>query len=286
MEGKRRIVITVAPVGAVPTIPTRENAPYIPITPEQVAKETYRSYQAGASIVHLHGRDPKTGKPTIVINVFKDYIEKIREKCDIVIQFSTGGGAITLNLSPEARLEPVKQLKPEMASLNAGSFNFGRIGVFQNTVETIELFAKSMKYWGVIPEFEVYDMGMIETVKRLILGEKLINPPLQFSLVLGVMGAIPANPRNLLFMVESLPEKSRWQVIAIGRHQFTLGTVGTILGGNVRVGMEDNLYLSKGILAKTNAELVEKMAKIIRSLDFEVATVEETRKLLGIPPTV
>jgi 3-keto-5-aminohexanoate cleavage enzyme len=281
MEGKRKVIVTVAPIGA---IPTRKDTPYIPITPEEIAEETYRSYQAGASIVHLHARDPKTEGSTVDVNVFKTCIEMIRGKCDIVIQISTGGGAISLNLSPEMRLRPVKELRPEMASLNAGSLNFGRIGILQNTPETIELFAKSMKEWGVIPEFEIYDIGMIETVKRLILEENLLEPPLQFSVIFGVMGGIPAIPKNLIFMVESLPENSRWQVIGIGKHQFPMGAMGVLLGGNVRVGMEDNIYLSKGVLAKSNAELVDKVVKIIGTLDLDVATVNETRSFLNIKP--
>jgi len=282
MQGKRRVVITVAPVGS---IPTRKDTPYIPITPEEIAEETYQSYQAGASVVHLHTRDPMTGKPVADKGIFKSYIEKIKEKCDIIINITTGASAISLRLTPEKRLQPVKELRPEMATLNAGSFNFGRIGVFENLPETIELFARSMKEWNVIPEFEIYDIGMIDTVKRLM-DEKVVSPPPQLSLILGVMGGISATPKNLLFMVESIPEKSNWQVIAIGRHQFTLGTMGVLVGGNVRVGMEDNIFLSKGVLAKSNAELVEKMARIIRNLDLEVATVEETRKLLGIHPRV
>ena len=280
MEGKQKVIITVAPVGA---IPTRKDTPTIPITPEEIAEETFRSYQAGASIVHLHARDPRTQKSSIDIDLFKVSIERIREKCDIIIQISTGGGAISLDLSPEMRLRPVKELKPEMASLNAGSFNFGRVGIFHNPPETIELFSKSMREWGVIPEFEIYDIGMIGNVKSLILERNLIEPPLQFSLVLGVMGGIPATPKTLFFMVESLPERSRWQVISIGRLQFSMGTMGILSGGNVRVGMEDNIYLSKGVLAKSNAELVEKMVKIIRALDLDVATVNETRSFLNIP---
>lgn len=283
MERKRKVIITVAPVGA---IPTRKDTPYIPITPEEIAEETFRSYQAGASIVHLHARDPGTQKSSIDIDLFKASIERIREKCDIIIQISTGGGAISLDLSPEMRLRPVKELKPEMASLNAGSFNFGRMGIFHNPPETIELFSKSMREWGVIPEFEIYDIGMIENVKSLILERNLIEPPLQFSLVLGVMGGIPATPKTLFFMVESLPERSRWQVISIGRLQFSMGTMGILLGGNVRVGMEDNIYLSKGVLAKSNAELVEKMVKIVRALDLDVATVDETRSFLNIPSRI
>lgn len=283
MERKKRVVVTVAPVGA---IPTRRDTPYLPISPDEVAEETYRSYQAGASIVHLHARDPETEKSTVDINIFKAYAEKIREKCDIIIQISTGGGAISLNLSPEMRLQPVKELRPEMASLNAGSFNFGRIGIFQNPPETIELFAKSMRELGVIPEFEIYDISMIENVKCLILERNLIEPPLQFSLIFGIMGGIPATPKNLIFMIESLPEKSRWQVIAIGKHQFSIGTMGILLGGNVRVGMEDNIYLSKGVLAKSNAELVEKIVKIIRALDLDAATVDEARSYLNIPSRI
>ncbi len=274
----RKIIITVAPTGS---IPTRLDTPYLPITPEEVAEETLRSYNAGAAVVHLHARDPQTGAPTSDTAVHEAYLRLIREKCDIVTQITTGGGAVTMGLTPEQRIEAVRVLKPEMASLNAGSMNFGR-KLFPNPPDMIELYAQKMNEWGVVPEYEVYDVGMVDNVKRLILDTGIMKPPLQFSLVMGVAGGIPATPRNAVFLSEALPADCTWQMIGIGRHQIPLGTLGVILGGSVRVGMEDNIYLSKGVLAKSNAELVEKMALIVRELGFEIATAAEARGILRI----
>jgi 3-keto-5-aminohexanoate cleavage enzyme len=144
------------------------------------------------------------------------------------------------------------------------------------------LYAQKMKEWGVVPEFEVYDVSMIDNVKRLVIDAGIMAPPLQFSLVMGIAGGIPATPKNALFMSEALPAGCTWQMIAIGRHQIPLGALGVIAGGNVRVGMEDNIYLSKGVLAKSNSELVSKMARIVRELGFEAATAAEAREMLGI----
>jgi len=186
-----------------------------------------------------------------------------------------------MGLSAEERLEAVRELRPEMASLNAGSMNFGR-KLFPNTPDTIELYAKSMKEWGVVPEFEVYDVGMINNIEHWILKAGIMEAPLQFSLVMGVLGGIPATGKNLVFMVDSLPGNCTWQTIGIGRHQIPLGAMGVLLGGNVRVGMEDNIYLSKGVLAKSNAELVEKIVRIITELGMEPAAPEEARQILRI----
>jgi len=274
----RKIIITVAPTGS---IATRQDTPYLPITPEEVAEETLRSYNAGASVVHLHARDSMSGAPTSDIAVYEDYLRLIREKCDIVTQITTGGGATTMGLTPEQRIEAVGALKPEMASLNAGSMNFGR-KLFPNPPDVIEMYARKMTEWGVVPEYEIYDVSMVDNVKRLILDTGIMKPPLQFSLVMGVAGGIPATPKNAVFLSEALPADCTWQMIGIGRHQIPLGTLGVVLGGSVRVGMEDNIYLSKGVLARSNAVLVEKMARIIRELGFEIATAAEARQILRI----
>lgn len=259
----------------------RKDSPYLPITPDEVAEETLRSYEAGAAVVHLHARDPQSGAPTNDSEVYRAYLEKIRAKCPIVTQITTGGGATTMGLTPEQRIAAVEELKPDMASLNAGSMNFGR-KLFPNPPDVIELYARKMTGWGVVPEFEVYDVGMINNVKELILKAGIMQPPLQFSLVMGVMGGIPATAKNLLFMAESLPENCTWQTIGIGRHQIPLGAMGVLLGGNVRVGFEDNIYLSKGVLAKSNAELVGKMVRIVREVGLEIATADEAREVLRI----
>jgi 3-keto-5-aminohexanoate cleavage enzyme len=283
---ENKVIITVAPTGS---FTTRKNTPYLPITPAEIIEETIRSYNAGAAVVHLHGRDPQTGQPTNNTDIFRQYIEGIRARIDISIQVTTGGGAVAgtsagkPGLTPEERLKVVEELVPESASLNCGSYNVGlESGVFYSPAKTIEHFARRYKELKVMPEFEVYDTGMINNIDVIVTKQGILPPPYRIGIVIGMMGGIPATPRNLLFMKESLPPCTRWQVIGIGRHEFPMATMGVILGGDVRVGFEDNIYLSRGVLAKSNAELVEKMVGIIRQLGYEVATVDEARKLLPL----
>lgn len=274
----RKVIITVAPTGSVTT---RQETPYLPITPEEVVEETVRSYDAGAALVHLHARDPATGKPTGDVEVFRSYVEGIRSRCPIIIQITSGGGAIGLGLSYEERLRPVIELRPDSASLNAGSMNFGR-KLFPNLPEAMEHFAGKMAELGVMPEFEIYDLSMVQNVDIWIRRPALVPPPYHNSFVMGVLGGIPPTVKNLVLLAESLPVGDTWQVIGIGRHEFTLGAAGIVLGGNLRVGFEDNVYISEGQLARSNAELVEKAARIVRELGFEVATVEEAREILPL----
>jgi 3-keto-5-aminohexanoate cleavage enzyme len=275
----RKVIITVAPTGS---IPTRDNNPNLPITAEEVAEETRRSYDAGAAVVHIHARNPDTGEPTSDINVFRAYLAAIRDACPIITQITTGGGATTLGLSPEERLRPVEELRPDSASLNAGSMNFGR-RLFPNTPDIMELYAKRMKELKVLPEFEAYDLSMTQNVDHWIRQAGILDPPYQFSFVMGVVGGIPATFKNLLALKESIPPDYTWQAIGIGRDQIPMGIMGALLGGNLRVGFEDNVYLSKGVLAKSNAELVEKAARIIRELGLEVASVDDARDILPFP---
>jgi 3-keto-5-aminohexanoate cleavage enzyme len=276
---RRKVIITVAPTGS---IPTRENNPNLPITAEEVAEETKRSYDAGAAVVHVHARNPDTGEPTSDINVFRAYLAAIRDACPIITQITTGGGATTLGLSPEERLRPVEELRPDSASLNAGSMNFGR-RLFPNTPDIMELYAKRMKELKVLPEFEAYDLSMTQNVDHWIRQAGILDPPYQFSFVMGVVGGIPATFKNLLALKESIPPDYTWQAIGIGRDQIPMGIMGALLGGNLRVGFEDNVYLSKGVLAKSNADLVEKAARIIRELGLEVASVDDARDILPFP---
>lgn len=279
---ERKVIITVAPTGS---LITRNETPYLPITPEEVIAESLRSADEGAAIIHLHARNPNTGLPTNKIEIYRDYVEGIRAERDVILQLTTGGGAVTLNLSPEERLSAVKELKPDMASLNAGSINLGR-KVFSNPPDVIETYARLMKEWGVVPEFEIYDVGMINNVLEWVVKPKIMELPLEFGLVLGVMGGIPATPKNLLFLIENLPQPCTWQVIGIGRHQIPLGIASVISGGNMRVGMEDNIYIKRGVLAKSNAELVAKAVRIVRELGLEVASPSEAREILSIPKRV
>jgi len=277
-ELKDKVIITVAPTGS---IPTRKDSPYLPITAEEIGEETKRSFDAGAGVVHLHARNPDTGEPTSDLEVFRAYLEQIRKRCPIITQITTGGGATTLGLGPEARLKAVEELRPDSASLNAGSMNFGR-KLFPNPPEVMELFAQRMKELKVKPEFEVYDLGMIANALQWVIKPGLADAPYRFSFVMGVMGGIPATLRNLAILIDDLPENSTWQVIGIGKHQLSLGAAGVAAGGGLRVGFEDNLYLRKGVLAKSNAELVEAAVKIIEGMGKEVASVKEAKEIIGI----
>lgn len=274
----QKVIVTVAPTGS---IPTRQDNPNLPITPGEIADETARSYAAGAAVVHLHARDPESGAPTVDPEVYGACLERIRARCPIVTQITTGGGAVTMGLGPEERLAAVKRFHPESASLNAGSMNFGR-KLFPNPPDIMEAFADRFREWGVLPEFEVYDVGMVQNVKTWLIEPGKVKPPFRFSFVLGVVGGIPPRAKHLCTLVDELPAESVWQVIGIGRHQLPLGAVAVGMGGGLRVGFEDNVYLRKGVLAKSNAELVEQAVKIVRAVGKEPATPDEAREILGI----
>ena len=267
-----KLIITVALTGAEVT---REHQPNLPLTPDEIAEAAYEAYKAGASIVHVHARDEE-GNPTQDYNVYKEIKEKIEEKCPVIFQPSTGGAVWH---SPEERLQPV-ELSPEMATLSAGTCNFGS-DVFMNTEEYMEKFAKRMQELNVKPEIEVFERGMINNALKLV-KKGLIDTPLHFDFVMGVPGAITGEVRDLLYMKESIPEGSTWTVAGIGRYQLPLATTAIILGGNVRVGFEANIYYKKGEIAKSNAQLVERIVRLSNELGREVATPDEARRILNI----
>ncbi len=267
-----KLIITAALTGAEVT---RKNQPNLPLTPDEIAEAAYQCYLAGASIVHIHARD-KEGNPTQSYDVYKEIKEKIESKCNIIFQPSTGGAVWH---GPDERLQPV-ELKPEMATLSAGTCNFGP-DVFMNSQEYMEKFAIRMKELGVKPEIEVFERGMIENAKSLV-KKGLVDTPLHFDFVLGVPGACPATAEDLMYMVKSIPEGSTWTVAGIGRHELPLATMGIMLGGHVRVGFEDNVYYGRGQLAESNAQLVERIVRIAKELGREIATPDEAREILKI----
>ncbi|EOD01911.1 3-keto-5-aminohexanoate cleavage protein [Caldisalinibacter kiritimatiensis] len=269
----QKLIITAALTGAEVT---REQQPNLPLTPDEIAEAAYEAYKAGASIVHIHARD-KDGNPTQDYEVYKEIKEKIEAKCPVIFQPSTGG-AVWHSL--EERLQPV-ELKPEMATLSAGTCNFGS-DVFMNSQEYIEKFAKRMKELGVKPEIEVFERGMINNALSLV-KKGLIDEPLHFDFVMGVPGAITGELRDLIYLVESIPKGSTWTVAGIGRYELPLATAAIILGGHVRVGFEDNIYYRKGELAKSNAQLVERIVRLAHELGRDVATPDEAREILSIP---
>jgi 3-keto-5-aminohexanoate cleavage enzyme len=273
------VIITAALVGAEVTL---EQLPHLPVTPEQIGDAAAGAAAAGAAVVHLHVRDGR-GEPTQDAEIFEAAVLAIRERTDVIIQVSTGGA---MGMTAEERLQPVIGLSgdahPEMASLTTGSCNFGD-EVFLNPLPEVESFARTMIEHGVKPEIEVFEAGMIETAVRME-RRGLLHPPLHFNLVMGVPGAVPATPRQLLNLVDELPTGSTWTVSGIGRGQLTMSALGIVLGGHVRTGLEDNIYFRRGQPAKSNAELVERVVRLAGELDRPVATVSEARETLGLGP--
>ncbi|MCI2425903.1 3-keto-5-aminohexanoate cleavage protein [Candidatus Acetothermia bacterium] len=273
MNPSNKLIITAALTGAETT---KADNPHLPITPEEIAQAAYDAYQAGASIVHLHGRD-EDGAATQDIEIYRRIIELISTQCDLIIQLSTGGG---VGMSPQERGAPLV-LRPEMATLTTGTVNFGD-GVFLNPRSVIEEFAAKMKDLGIKPEVEIFDLGMIPTAMSLV-RKGLLSEPIHFDFVLGVPGGCAATVKNLLHMKETIPPNATWQVAGIGRHELPLAVAAIILGGHVRVGFEDNIYYTKGVLAESNAQLVKRIVRIARELGRDIATPTEARAILGLP---
>jgi 3-keto-5-aminohexanoate cleavage enzyme len=286
-----KTILTVAITGS---LTSRDQNPNIPYTPVEIAEATIESYKAGAAVVHLHVREPSSGKPSQDMDLFKETIRRIREGCNIVINASTGGGP---GMSYDERIGIVPALaaqegvRPELASLNSGSINFGILSrkkrafvldaVQLNPWSELLRFADTMKAHGVKPESEIYEAGMIHNVK--VLHEiGAIDAPLHFQFVLGVLGGMEATVENLTFLKTSLPSGSTWSVCVVGLDIFPIGAAAIAAGGHVRVGLEDCIYISEGVLAESNAQIVRKMADISKALGREVATPDEARKILNL----
>lgn len=271
-----KLIITAAICGAEVT---KENNPNIPYTVGEIGKEAESAYNAGASIIHLHVREDN-GTPTQNKERFRVCIEEIKTRCpDIIVMPSTGGA---VGMSNEERLQPIYlETSPEIASLDCGTMNFGGDEIFINTENTIIYFAKEMNKRGIKYELECFDKGMVDTTLHLY-SKGYIKGPMHFNFMLGVKGGINASVRDLTFLVQSIPEDSTFSVGAIGRFEFPMITVAMITGGHIRVGFEDNIYLSKGILAKSNGELVEKAVRIAKEIGREIASPSEARKILGL----
>lgn len=267
------VIITCAITGAETT---KEKQPALPITPEEQAIAAEECVKAGASIIHLHVRE-NDGTPSQRPERFKEAIDAIKAKVpQVIIQISSGGA---VGESIENRAKPLA-LKPEMASLNLGTLNFGD-DIFINHPKDIEGLAKKMQEYGVMPELEVYEAGMVESAARLA-KKGLIKEPFHFQFVLGVPGGMSGEPQNLMHMISLLPKGAHWGVAGVGRYQLPLAVQALVLGGNVRVGFEDNIFYSKGVLAKSNAELVARVSRIAKEVGREVATPKKAREMLGM----
>lgn len=266
------VVVTVAPTGP---IASKKDNPNLPTSPAEIADAVGRAYELGASVAHIHLRDEQQ-RPTADLNIARDVVARIEDTCPILIQLSTGVG---LGVSYEDRAALV-ELKPAMATLNPCSMTFGP-GEFLNPPAKVRDLVRRMVDLGVKPELEIYDTGHLDECLRMR-DEGILPGLLQFSIVMGVPGGMAATPENLIMMQKRLPEDCVWQVIAIGRQNLNLTAIGLALGGNARAGMEDTLHLGKGRPAPGNDPLVERAVNLVRNLDLELASIEETRELLNL----
>jgi uncharacterized protein (DUF849 family) len=282
MSSQDKVILTCAMSGVVTT---RAQCAAIPYTVEEFAQEAKRAYDAGASVVHIHARTDD-GLPDYTAERYRAIGDAIRAACPIILNFSTG------TIDPEGRKAPhITDYKPEIGALNMGSMNYAKFNpkrkswvfnfVFENSFEYITELLTKMNETGVKPELECFDTGHVSSAEPLIeMG--LLKPPLDFSLILGVVGGIKASTKHLAFQVDNLPPGSRWKVIGISREQWSLAAAALTLGGNVRVGLEDNFYLPNGDMARSNGDLVDKAAQMTRDVGRAVATVEEARAMLGL----
>ncbi len=276
MSAMRPMVLTCAMVGAEVT---REQTPYLPITAEEIAEDAAKCREAGAAMVHIHVRTA-TGAPSQDTELFRAAIRAIRRRCDVLVQVSTGGA---VGMSAEERCGPLKLTgpdRPDMATLSTGTVNFGN-DVFSNPRPLIREIATRIKTLGLKPELECFDVGMIDEARALE-KEGFISLPAHFDFVLGVGGALAASPEALDFMRSYIPAGSTWTCAAMGRHQLPFVELSAERGGNARVGLEDNIFLSKGVLAKGNHELVADAAKRAQARGRRLATPQEARELLRL----
>lgn len=299
----RKIIITCAVTGGVHT-PTMSDA--LPVTPDEIAEQSIAAAEAGASILHLHARDPRTGEPTPDPAVFMQFLPRIKQATDAVVNITTGGG---VTMSVEERLAAPLQARPEMCSLNMGSMNFAIFPmadrysswkhsweepylrntdnhIFRNTFRDIEKIIRDLgETHGTRFEHECYDVGHLYNLAHFV-DRGLIKPPFFVQIIFGILGGIGADMRNLMFMKETADrlfgDDYRWSVLAAGRNQMSFATQAAMMGGNVRVGLEDSLYIGKGTLARSNAEQVAKIRRIVEELGLEIATPAEARAMLAL----
>lgn len=273
-----KLVLTVATTGA---WPTKENTPYIPLTPEEIADEVYACYKAGASVAHIHVRD-EDGKPSMDLERFRKTVELIRDRCDIVINLTTSGD---LEATDEDRMKPFMELRPELASFDCGTMNWGHTTIFENHPRFLEKLGKRMKEYGVKPEIEVFDTGMFYNAQHYI-KQGVLDEPVHYQFVLGAPGGMIATVDNLLYLRNLLPENATWSAFGIGKMHLPIQYATLALGGHTRVGMEDNVFYSRGVLAESNVEFVERTVRVATELGREIATPEEARELLGLRQNV
>jgi len=302
MARRGKVIVSCAVTGSI-HVPSQ--TPYLPITPAEIAENAVGAADAGAAIVHLHARDPETGRPTPDPEVFGEFLPEIAARCDAVINITTGGGH---GMTVEERTQAARTFKPELCSLNMGSMNFGlfpvldrvsefehpwereylensRDFIFRNTYADVEAIVGLLGAEGTRFEFECYDVGHLYNLASFV-ERGVVEPPLFVQTIFGILGGIGPEPENLMHMKHVADrlfgDDYYWSILGAGRHQTNLVTMGAILGGSVRVGLEDSIYLSKGQLAESNAEQVSKIVRILRELSLEIATPDEAREMLAL----
>ena len=302
MSKPRKVIITCAVTGS---IHTPSMSPHLPVTPDEIAEAAIGAAEAGASIIHLHARDPLDGRPTQDPDVFLRFLPRIKQATEAVVNITTGGGP---TMTVDERMRPAAELKPEVASLNMGSMNFAlfpmldrfrdfahdwerahlensRDLVFKNTFQDIEKILGACRENGTRFEFECYDIGHLYNLAHC-LDRGLVEPPLFVQSVFGILGGIGTHPEDLMHMRRTADrlfgDAYRWSILGAGRFQIPLATIGAAMGANVRVGLEDNLWLGPGTLARSNAEQVQKVRQVLEGLSLEVATPAEARELLAL----
>jgi 3-keto-5-aminohexanoate cleavage enzyme len=273
---EKEMIVTAALVGS---RPTKKMNPAVPYSPKEITDAAVECYKAGAAIAHIHVRDPMTGANEFKMEYFKEILDGIREKCDMIVNLTTTASHLQCPDVGKRRLGPVF-LKPDMCSFDLGSVNFSD-RVFLNPPDWAEEAAKCMKENDVKPEIEVFDTGHISQAIDLI-QKGLIKSPPYFQICMGVKWGIEASAENLLFMKSKLPPDAVWSVLGVGKAQLPMITMAMILGGNVRVGFEDNIYLKQGVLASSNAQMVEMAVDLAERLGRQVVTPKEARRILGI----
>lgn len=278
-----KVIITAALSGV---LANRDQCPHIPYTPVEIALEAKRAYDAGATCVHIHARTDE-GAPSWELETFRKIKEETRQRCPVILNFSTG----TMDDDTSAQETIIRELRPEIAALNMGTMNYAKYSpkrkafvfdiVFPNTFGKIERMLSAMNDAGVKPELECFDAGHTNSIWPLYDMGKL-KKPTQFSFIMGVLGGLPTSIEAMQLQRQTIPPESTWEVIGIGKEQWRLLASSLVLGGNIRVGLEDNFYLPNGDMAKSNGELVEKAAQLVRLTGREVASVDEARRLLSL----
>jgi uncharacterized protein (DUF849 family) len=302
MARRGKVIVSCAVTGSI-HVPSQ--TPHLPITPAQIAENAVGAAEAGAAIVHLHARDPETGRPTPDPEVFAEFLPEIAARCNVVINITTGGGH---GMTVEERTRAARTFKPELCSLNMGSMNFGlfpvldrvsefehpwereylensRDFIFRNTYADVETIVGLLGAEGTRFEFECYDVGHLYNLANFV-ERGVVEPPLFVQTIFGILGGIGPEPENLMHMKHVADrlfgDDYYWSILGAGRHQTNLVTMGAILGGSVRVGLEDSIFLSKGQLAESNAEQVAKIVRILSELSLEIATPDEAREMLAL----